>query len=101
VIRHAGLLTAFAILPLAVTMIEPSFRALLMPPVSAALSIAPGRSAAGQAAIAVSAVAMSADEKHRPAATSYANSLSQNCIAMCRHAFSQAVLDNGSGFVGT
>jgi hypothetical protein len=84
---------------LPVAMVESSFRALLVTTVGAAPLPAPGSLAAGQAAIAVSAVTMHADEEHRATVGDRANTLTQNDFAMCRHVLPQAALDNGSGFV--
>ena len=101
-IRHARLrLTQAApVRLLAIAMIEPPFRALLVasvggPPLPAARLLA-----ALGAAIAVSAIAVRADEENRLAALTKANLLPQNRFAVNhRHASSQAGLDNGSGLV--
>jgi hypothetical protein len=52
------------------------------------------------AAVALSAIAVCADEEHRVTLVTQANPLSEYRFAMnCRHASSQAGLDNGRGFV--
>jgi hypothetical protein len=85
---------------LAITMIELPFGAILVASVGAPLLLPAGLLAALVAAIAVSAVAVRADEENRVAAFTKANSLPQNRFAMNhRHASSQAGLDNGSGLV--
>jgi hypothetical protein len=85
---------------LAITMIELPFGAILVASVGAPLLLPAGLLAALVAAIAVSAVAVRADEENRVAALTKANSLPQNRFAMNhRHASSQAGLDNGSGLV--
>jgi len=61
-IRHARLrLTAAAVLPLTVAMIEPPFRALLVAAVGAPPLLAAGLLAALVAAVAVSAIAVRTD----------------------------------------
>jgi hypothetical protein len=85
---------------LAITMIEPPFRALLVAPVGAPPLPAASLLAAVGAAIAMAAVTVSADEENRLAALTKANPLPQNRFAVNhRHASSQAGLDNGSGLV--
>jgi len=86
-------------LPLPVAMIEPSFRAPLMAAVGSALLLPPGSGATSEAAIALSAIAAGAQEEHRATFAVLANSLPENHFAMNRHAFPQAALDNGNGFV--
>ena len=101
-IRHARLrLTKAApVLPLTITMIEPSFGALLVAAVGAPPLLAAGLLAALVAAVAMSAIAVRADEENRVAVLTKANPLPQNRFAMNRrHASSQAELDNGSGLV--
>jgi hypothetical protein len=100
-IRHARLrLTAAAVLPLTVAMIEPPFRALLVAAVGAPPLLAAGLLAALVAAVAVSAIAVRTDEENRVTALTEANPLPQNRFAMNhRHASSHAGLDNGSGLV--
>jgi fatty acid desaturase len=100
-IRHGRWrLTAAAVLPLTVAMIELPFGALLVAAVGAPPLLAAGLLAALVAAVAVPAIAMRADEENRVAALTKANPLPQNRFAMNRrHASSQAGLDNGSGLV--
>lgn len=81
-------------------MIELAFGTLLVAPVGAPPLLPAGLLAALVAAVAVSAVAMRANEENRVAALTKANSLPQNRFAMNhRHASSLAGLDNGSGLV--
>jgi hypothetical protein len=101
-IRHARLpLAEAASVPLlAIAMIEPSFRALLVAPVGGAPPPAAGLLAALGTAVAVAAIAVRADEEHCLAPVTPANPLPQNRFAMNRrHASSPAGLDNGSGLV--
>jgi hypothetical protein len=52
------------------------------------------------AAVALSAITVRADEEHCVTLVTEANSLPEYCFAMnCRHASSQAGLDNGRDFV--
>ena len=101
-IRHARLrLTQTApVRPLPVAMIEPSFGTPLVAPVGVPPLLAAGLLATLVAAVAMSAVAVRADEENRLAALTKANPLPQNRFAVNhRHASSQAGLDNGSGLV--
>lgn len=101
-IRHARLrLTQAApVRLLAITMIEPSFRAPLVAPVGGPPLPAASLVAALGAAVAVSAIAVRADEENRLAALTKAKSLPQNRFAVNhRHASSHAELVNGSGLV--
>ena len=84
---------------MAVAVIEPSFRALLVALVGAAPLAAAGGSAAGDAAVAMPAVTMGADEKHRPAVAARTNPLPQNCFAVRCHVLVPAALDNCESFV--
>ena len=90
---------ASAVLPLPVAMIELSFRAVLVSPVGAAPLPESGLLAAGEAAIALTAITVGAQKKERAAFTAQAKPWPQNHFAMNRHACSQAALDNGLGFV--
>ena len=93
-------MTAAAVLPLTVAMIDLPFGDSLVAAVGASPLLAAGLLAALVAAVAVSAIAMRADEENRVAALTKANPLPQNRFAMNhRHASSQAGLDNGSGLV--
>lgn len=91
---------AAPVLLLTIAMVESPFGALLVafigvPPLPAA-----GLFAAVFAAVAMSAIAVRADEENRVAALTQANPLPQNRFAMNhRHASSQAELDNGAGLV--
>jgi hypothetical protein len=101
-IRHARLrLTAAApVITLTIAMIEPSFRALLVAAVGAPSLPEAGLLTALDAAVALSPIAVRADEKHCVAVVIETNSLPEYRFAMnCRHASSQAGLDNGRGFV--
>ena len=101
-IRHGRLrLTkAAAVFPLAVAMIELPFGALLVAAIGPPPLLAAGLLAALVAAVAVSAIAVRADEENRVAALTEASPLPQNRFAMNhRHASSRAGLDNGSGLV--
>jgi hypothetical protein len=91
---------AAAVFPLTITMIELPFSALLVASVGAPPLLAAGLLATLVAAVAMSAVAVRADEENRLAALTKANPLPQDRFAMNhRHASSQAGLDNGSGLV--
>jgi hypothetical protein len=94
-------LTAAApVIALTVAMIEPSLGALLVATVGAPSLVDPGMLTARGAAVALSAIAVRADEEHRVTLATEANSLPEYRFAMnCRHASSQAGLDNGRGFV--
>src|ERR1039458_2655882 len=72
-------------------MIKPAFRALLVPGVGPPPLLEASLLAASGAAIAMAAVAVRADEKHRATLFAHANSLPENPFAVNRHhAFSQA-----------
>jgi hypothetical protein len=100
-IRHGRRLTkAAAVFPLAIAMIELPFWTLLVASVGAPPLLPAGLLAACLATVAVSAIAVGADEENRVAALTQASPLPQNRFAMnLRHASSQAGLDNGSGLV--
>jgi len=101
-IRHGrwSLAQAASVRVLAIAMIELPFGALLVASVGAPPLLPTGLLAALVAAVAVSAVAVRADEENRVAALTKAKPLPQNRFAMNhRHASSQAGLDNGSGLV--
>jgi hypothetical protein len=80
-------------------MIEPSFRAVLVPAVGRATLTESGLVAASEAAIALSAVTARTEIEHRSAFAAKANPLPENQFVVSRHAFSQAGLDNDKGFV--
>ena len=101
-IRHAGcFLTASPpVFPLVVVMIELPVRALLVPFIGFPPLLTPGLIAAVGAAIAVSAIAVRADVKHRVALPAATNSKIENRFAVHqRHTQSQAGLDNEGCFV--
>jgi len=101
-IRHAWLrLTQAApVRPLAIAMIESSLATPLVAPVGGPPLLAAGLFAALGAAVAVSSIAVRADEEDRMAALTKAKPLPQNRFAVNhRHASSQAELDNGTGLV--
>ena len=101
-IRHARwrLPAAAPVIALPVAMIEPSFGALLVPAVGAPSLAGSGLLTAWGAAVALSAIAVRADEEHCVTLATEANSLPEYRFTVtCRHAPSQAGLDNGTGFV--
>ena len=101
-IRHARwrLPAAAPVIALPVAMIEPSFGALLVAGVGAPSLVEAGTLTAWGAAVALSAIAVRADEEHCVTLATEANSLPEYRFAMnCRHASSQAALDSGTGFV--
>ena len=76
-------------------MIEPPLLALLMPPVGTSPLTEASLLAARGTAIALSAIAVRADEENRVTMMAQANSLPENYFAVNRrHASSQAALDN-------
>jgi hypothetical protein len=82
---------ATPILPLAIAMIEPAFRALLVACVGASPLLPAGIFAAGGAAIAMSTIAVGADEEYGVTLLAETDSLKENCFAVSlRHASSQA-----------
>jgi hypothetical protein len=85
---------------LTVTMIEPSFGAPLVAAVGPPSLADAGLLTALGTAVALSAIAVRADQKHCVTLVTVANSLPEYRFAVnCRHTSSQAALDNGSGFV--
>lgn len=91
---------AFAVLLLAVTVIQPPFRALLVPAIGAAQLSLPRSFPAGKAAVAVSTITVRADQECRTTLGSRTKALPQNhFFSVFRHASLQAALDNGNGFV--
>ena len=81
-IRHAGpVAAAFPVVPLPVAVIEPSFRALLVPPVGVPPLLPPGFSPASLGAVPVAPVTMTADPEHRATAGAPANPLTQEFFA--------------------
>jgi hypothetical protein len=59
----------------------------------------PGLVAAGKAAKAMSAITGGTEKKDHAAFAAQTNSQSENHFVLQRHAYSQAVLDNGRSFV--
>ena len=81
-------------------MIEPSFGTLLVPAVGAPSLVDSGMLTAEGAAVALSTIAVRADEENCATLATEANPLPEHRFAMnCRHASSQAGLDNGDSFV--
>ena len=66
-IRHAPETAAFAVSPLSVPVIEPSFPTLLVSPLGAPLLFAPHPASALIPAVGLSPIAAPADVKHHPA----------------------------------
>lgn len=98
-IRHARPAPALAVPLLAVAMIEPAFETLLVAPIGRAMLAQTRRPAALQAAIALAAVTVRAQQEHRATFVGVTEPLSQNYFRVCRHVPSQAALDNGTSFV--
>jgi hypothetical protein len=84
-----------AVSALPVTMIQPSFRASLVPVVGTAALAAPGFEAAVVAAVALSPVAVPADPEDGVASDSRTNALTKDHLAMPIHVRREAGLDNG------
>ena len=80
-------------------MVVPSFLALLVSAIGATPLMEPGLLAAGEAAIALSAITARAEEKDREAFLARASPSPENHFAQNRHASSQAGLDKGTGSV--
>lgn len=80
-------------------MIEPSFRALLVPSIGATPLAEPRLATAGEAAVALPAVTVRTQKEQRAAFAAKAKTLPKNCFAVSRHADSQAALDNRKRFV--
>lgn len=80
-------------------MIEPSFRALLVPAIGTPPLLQPCLLAAAHAAIALPAVTVLAEEEEGATVAAEANPLPENHIAVNRHACAQAALDSGNPFV--
>jgi hypothetical protein len=91
-IRHTG--PSAPVFPLAVAMVESSFRASLVAAVGAAALPEPGFGPAGGTAIALPAIAVPAEPEHRVASRAEANPLTKNDLAMI-HARRETGLDNG------
>ncbi len=86
-----------AVLPLPVSMIEPSFRASLMALIGAPPLLDPGRVTAWAATVSVPPVGMRADEEDGVTTGKKADSLEENRF-VCRHAWAGG-LDNGPYFM--
>ena len=85
---------------LPVAMIKAAFRALLVPGVGHSPLLNAGLLAALDAAIAMAAIAVRANEKHHETLFAQADSLPEDRFVVSRcHAPSQAGLDNGRRFV--
>jgi hypothetical protein len=95
-IRHAAQQLPATIGPLAVAMVQPSLRALLMPPVGGAMLPAPHMAAALGRAVPLPAIAAHANPKHRPAIRVATKPLPENNFPVNRHPCLQAAFDNGS-----
>lgn len=80
-------------------MIEPTFRALLVPAIGAASLAQSGLIPAGRTAIALPAVTARTQKKDRATFAAQANAEPQRQLAMTRHACSQATLDTNGCFV--
>jgi hypothetical protein len=80
-------------------MIFPCFLTFLVPMVGAAVLMAPGLDAAGEAAIVLTSVTARTEIEHRSTFTTQANPLPENQFTLSRRASSRAGLDNGNGFV--
>ena len=72
------------VLALAVVMVELSFRALLVPFVGPLPLLPAGLVTAGDAAIAVPAIAVRADEEYGMALEAETNAIKEDCFAMNR-----------------
>lgn len=91
------LLAALAVCPLAVAMIERAFQAALVALIGAAMLLAPGVGAALRTAVAMSAIAVLAEEEGSQTLRAWTYPLQQD-RAVRRHA-SAGRLDNGTRFV--
>jgi len=83
--RSGGLLMSLAIQSLAVPMVEPAFRALLVPAVGLSPLLTSGLLSAPLAAICVTAVAVTADEEQRAAIGSPTEPLTLRDLASIGH----------------
>jgi hypothetical protein len=94
-IRHAGSCQPLPISPLTIPMIQSSFRTLLMTAVGSSPLLSPGFGAAALAAIPMSSVAATADQKESPASFCVAKPLKKNNFGSVCHPRLKARLDNG------
>jgi hypothetical protein len=87
------------VLPLPVTVIEPSLETLLVAAIGRPPLLPASVLTADEAAIALPAIAVGAKEEHRAAFDGIAEPLPQKYFAVRRHTCPQAALDNGNGSV--
>jgi len=80
-------------------MIEPSLRTLLVTAIGGAPLMEPGFGAAGGATIALSAITVRTEKKHRVTLSAQANPQPENHFARGRHTSPQAGLDTSNGSV--
>ena len=80
-IRHAPEAAAFPVGPLPVAVIEPSLRALLVPPVGVPPLLPPLFLSASHAAVPVAPVTMTTDPEHHATAGAPANPSAQELLA--------------------
>lgn len=101
-IRHASLAgrLAFAVLALAISMIQSALGTALVTLVCGAVLADPRLVAAGRAAIALAAITVGADEKQDRASTAQTKPRAENRFAMNRHAVPPADFDNGKPIMG-
>ena len=78
-------------------MVESPFGTLLVAAIGGASLTEPCLPAAGETAIALPAIAIGTQKEQRTAFAMQTNPWSQNYFGRSRHAYSQAVLDNGYG----
>ena len=98
-IRHAPLCAAFAVFASPVTVIEPSFGTLLVPPIGTAKLPSSHLVAAFGAAVTLSAITVRTQKEDRAAFIAAAKPQPQNDFAVRSHACLQAGLDSGGSFV--
>jgi hypothetical protein len=77
-------------------MVEPPFRAALMPAVGGTPLLEPGFGAASGTAITLSAITVFADPEQRVASAAAAHPLPENRLALLRHVRPKTGLDNGN-----
>jgi hypothetical protein len=95
-IRHAAQQLPATIGPLAVAMIQPPLRALLMTPIGRLMLPAPHMAAALARSVSLPAIAAHANPKHRPAIRVATKPLPESDFPVNRHPYLQAAFDNGS-----
>jgi hypothetical protein len=96
-IRHARQAPALAVVLLSIPVVEPTFRTLLIAAVGRPVLPTPGFTAAGRAAIALSAIAMRTNPEHRLASLAAANALPENHFSTNRHRSTQTDFDKANG----